>query len=243
VVRDVELSTLTRLLDLQAEDSAVRLLQHRRDALPEARRLAELDAQLAELESDIAIATSQSDDAQREQARIEGEIGLADQKIAREEKRLFSGAVANPKELGALQAEVAMLKRSRGTKEDELLEVMVRREQTDETLAKLRAERDAVAAEAAQVGERVRAETGSIDAEMARRSAAGAAIREEIPADLLSLYDSIRASKNGVGAAALVGGTCQGCHTQLPAREVERMRAEGGLQRCDNCRRILVVRA
>jgi predicted nucleic acid-binding Zn-ribbon protein len=59
----------------------------------------------------------------------------------------------------------------------------------------------------------------------------------------LSLYDSIRASKNGVGAAALVGGTCQGCHTQLPAREVERMRAEGGLQRCDNCRRILVVRA
>jgi predicted nucleic acid-binding Zn-ribbon protein len=241
VVRDVEPSILTRLLDLQAEDSAIRLLRHRRDSLPETRRLAELVAQLEELDSDIAIATSQCDDAQRDQTRIEGEIGLADQKIEREEGRLFSGAVANPKELGALQAEVAMLRRNRAAKEDDLLEVMVRRDQADDTLAKLRAERDSVAAEAARVSERVGAETGAIDAEMARRSEVAASVRAELPGDLLALYDTIRESKSGVGAAALVGGACQGCHTQLPARDVERMRSEGGLQRCDNCRRILVV--
>jgi predicted nucleic acid-binding Zn-ribbon protein len=57
----------------------------------------------------------------------------------------------------------------------------------------------------------------------------------------LSLYDTIREQKHGIGAAALEQGTCQGCHTKLPQKEIERMRAEGGLQRCDNCRRILVI--
>jgi predicted nucleic acid-binding Zn-ribbon protein len=62
-----------------------------------------------------------------------------------------------------------------------------------------------------------------------------------LPQELVALYEKIRAAKGGVGAAALEQGTCQGCHTKLPAREVERLRAEGGLQRCENCRRILVV--
>jgi predicted nucleic acid-binding Zn-ribbon protein len=80
-----------------------------------------------------------------------------------------------------------------------------------------------------------------IGAEVSRHQAARDEVSVDVPESLLSLYEKIRAAHNGVGAAALVSGTCQGCHTKLPQREVERMKAEGGLQRCDNCRRILVV--
>ena len=38
--------------------------------------------------------------------RLEGEVELLDQKIGREEQRMFAGTVSNPKELSALQAEV-----------------------------------------------------------------------------------------------------------------------------------------
>jgi hypothetical protein len=62
-----------------------------------------------------------------------------------------------------------------------------------------------------------------------------------LPAELVALYEKLRTTKNGVGAAALTGGTCQGCHMQISNKEVERIKAEGGLQRCENCRRILVV--
>ena len=241
MVRDVQPASLARLLDLQAEDSAIRRLQHARDTLPRARRLAELEAQLEELDSDIDIAERQCSDAEREQARLEGEIEILAGKIAREEKRLFSGGVANPKELSSLQAEVAMLNKRRAGQEDELLEVMVRRDQADETLAKLRAERDTTGSEANALRAEVERERAAIDADLAGHADAAARVRSELPEDLLRLYDQIRETRNGVGAAALVGGACQGCHTQLPAREVERMRREGGLQRCDNCRRILVV--
>jgi predicted nucleic acid-binding Zn-ribbon protein len=241
MARAVDADTLRRLLDLQADDSAIRLLEHRRATLPETRRLADLDEQLAELDADMEIAAAQSADVEREQARLQGEIELLEQKIAREEKRLFSGAVSNPKELTSLQAEVASLRARRAGQEDALLEVMVNAEQAGETLEKLRAERTTLAAEAAELGAQAEVHTSRIASELAEHAGRAEALRQGIPEDILALYDTIRASRNGVGAAALVGGTCQGCHTKLPARDAERMRAEGGLQRCDNCRRILVV--
>ena len=237
----VEPAVLQRLLDLQAEDTAIKRLEDRRASLPEARRLAELNENLAELEADLQIANQQNADVAREQERLEGEIELLDQKVAREEQRMYSGNVANPKELSSLQAEVASLKRKKSSMEDELLDVMERKEQIGETVQTLGAEREETARESAELTAKVEGLTGEIDSELKDHESERVEVASTIPDDLLALYDKLRETKNGVGAAALEDGTCQGCHTKLPAKEVERVKAEGGLQRCDNCRRILVV--
>jgi predicted nucleic acid-binding Zn-ribbon protein len=237
----VEPAVLQRLLDLQAEDTAIKRLEDRRASLPEARRLAELNENLAELEADLHIANQQNADLAREQERLEGEIELIDQKVAREEQRMYSGSVANPKELSSLQAEVASLKRKKSSMEDELLDVMERKEQISETVQTLGAEREEAARESAELTAKVEGLTGEIDSELKVHESERVEVASTIPDDLLALYDKLRETKNGVGAAALEDGTCQGCHTKLPAKEVERVKAGGGLQRCDNCRRILVV--
>ena len=154
---------------------------------------------------------------------------------------MFSGSISNPKELGALQAEVAMLKRKKGELEDELLEVMLQKDQAGETVARLDGERKEAAAEAEALTAKVGQLTSEIDAELTTHRAARDEIAATLPEDLLKLYDQLRTAKAGVGAAALEGGTCQGCHTKLPAKEIEHLRAQGGVQRCDNCRRILVI--
>ncbi len=232
---------LHRLLDLQTEDTALRRLADRKASLPEAARLDEISEALAELDSDLAFANSQYEEVARETSRLEGEVEILEQKIGREEQRLFSGGVSNPKELSSLQAEVESLKRRRSTLEDELLEVMVKRESAGETLARLKDEQAAANKEKEELTGRVEELTGEIDTESAKHTEARNAIAAETPSDLLTLYDKLRSEKAGVGAAALEGATCLGCHMKLPAQELERMRAEGGLQRCDNCRRILVV--
>jgi predicted nucleic acid-binding Zn-ribbon protein len=232
---------LLDLLDLQAEDTAIDRLNHRRSTLPEAVKLSELSALAAELEADSEIAEKQLAEVAREQSRLEGEIELLDEKIGREEQRMFSGAVANPKELSSLQAEVEMLKRKRGELEDGLLEVMVQKDQNAETATRLRSERADADAKATALRATVATLMAEIDAALAEHQGAREKKAIAIPEDLQKLYDGIRAAKGGVGAARLEAGTCQGCHTKLPAKEVERLRAEGGLQRCDNCRRILVV--
>ena len=241
MVANVEPATLNRLLELQVEDSAIKQLRHRREALPEAQELAAVNDRLAELSSDLEIATKHFEEAEREQARLEGEISLIDDKVKREEQRMFSGGVSNPKELSALQAEVESLKRKKSGIEDGLLEVMLQKEGAEATLSSIKEEHEAATRRSAELGDVVNRLVQDIDADLSTHGQQRDAIAADLPADLLTLYDKLRAEKAGVGAAALRSGTCEGCHTQLPAKEVERLRAEGGLQRCDNCRRILVI--
>jgi predicted nucleic acid-binding Zn-ribbon protein len=241
VPTEVDSSALTRLLDVQSEDSAIARLTHRKETLPEAQRLSELRDRLGELRADDEIAAKQAQEAAREQDRLEGEIQILDQKVQREEGRLYSGSVSNPKELKALQDEVGMLKRKRSELEDALLEAMVQREQADATVESLNQETESTAREEAAVTEVVESLNRDIDSELASHRSSREEAAGDVPDDVLSLYEKLRADKGGVGAAALHGDTCEGCHTALPAVEVERLRAEGGLQRCDNCRRILVV--
>lgn len=238
---DVDASDLQRLLDLQGDDTAIRRLEHQKETLPESARLEESNQQLGELDSDIAIARKQHDETATEQSRLDAEMATLDGKIEREESRLYSGAVSNPRELTALRAEVDMLKRQRSELENSLLETMVQRDGLKDTLESLETERLGVAQRTDTQAAEVKTLTDGIDAELKEHVRSRGEHIAVLPDDLVVLYEKIRDAKHGVGAAALVDGTCEGCHTKLPAKEVERLRAERGLQRCENCQRILVI--
>jgi predicted nucleic acid-binding Zn-ribbon protein len=63
-----------------------------------------------------------------------------------------------------------------------------------------------------------------------------------LPAELVALYDKVRAASGGVGAAALQRGRCEGCHLQLNTTDLNRIREAPAdeVLRCEECRRILV---
>ena len=232
---------LERLLQLQSEDSSLDRSRRRLEQLPERARLGKLEHQLEELSSDADVAARNRDDVARIQDRLEGEISVLEQKLQREQQRMYSGQVSNPKELSNLQAEVEMLTRRRGGLEDELLETMVARDAAVSTLQSLSSERNELSSSVSELSSEVARLSGEIEADLSAHQQARDELKSRLSEELVALYEKIRSAKGGVGAAALERDTCQGCHTKLPAREVERLRAEGGLQRCDNCRRILVV--
>jgi predicted nucleic acid-binding Zn-ribbon protein len=68
------------------------------------------------------------------------------------------------------------------------------------------------------------------------------AVAADVPPDLLDLYQRLRAQHDGVGAAALRRGRCEGCHLSLNTVELNAIRAAGPdeILRCEECRRILV---
>jgi predicted nucleic acid-binding Zn-ribbon protein len=238
---DASRETLKELLELQKIDSTIDRLEARRRNLPEQAELDALADRLASLERAIGEQQAVVDEIARRQHKLEGEIDMISAKIEREEGKLYGGEIANPKELSDLQEEVVSLKRRRSNLEDQDLEVMEEREQAEKELAPLLEEAKEV--------------RNAIEAARNRRDHANADLiahlnqaKEErtqwapkFDPELLGLYDSLRASKGGVGAAALTDGVCQGCHMRLPAQEYERVRKSEGLIRCDECRRILVV--
>ena len=50
----------------------------------------------------------------------------------------------------------------------------------------------------------------------------------EIEPDVLELYEDLRNQKKGMGVAALVDGVCQGCHEQLSAMELDKIKRARG---------------
>lgn len=229
-----------RLLELQALDLEVDHLESRRRELESGEELHAARAAMEEAENRLGELRLALESVEREQRRLELEIDSMEQKSAAEEKRLYDGSIVNTKELEALQAEIGHLKQRRLRTEDELLDQMVRREEL---------ERQIVDAEGAATAARERAEAVGGDAsrelDKVVRSLADKGREREVlvPAfdpELLELYEDLRGHKRGVGAAALVDGVCQGCHQQLSAVELDRLKRLEDIRRCEHCRRILV---
>jgi predicted nucleic acid-binding Zn-ribbon protein len=235
-------SAQQRLLDLQAVDSALDRLVARRRALPELAELADVDTQLGEVADEIVRAETVVSDIARGQVKLETEVEMVRSRADRDQKRLESGQIASARELSNLQSEIASLGRRQTTLEDDLLEVMESRETAEASTADLRARHAALETARAAVVDRRDAALGEIDAAVTARRAERDQLAPSLPADLIALYDRIRASSGGVGAAALVRRRCEGCHLELSGGDLRAVAAapRDEVVRCEECRRILV---
>ena len=230
------------LLDLQAKDAALAQLEHRRATLPEHARIESLEAQARELDGQRVAVETQVGDLERSQSKFDAEIDLVRQRRVRDEERLSSGAVTNPKDLSSLQHEVGALDRRISTLEDEELEIMEQLEDAQSRLA-------ASAAEAHRVGAELEHETAArdaalqiIDAEVISVREARDALAGQVPDDLRDLYEKVRSQHGGLGAAALRARRCEGCHLEINGADLRELAAkpDDDVLRCPECSRILI---
>lgn len=234
-------SAQLRLLDLQAADTALAQLAHRRATLPELAALAATEERAAALRNEAVDADTRSADVADEQRRLENEVEAVRARAARDEQRLQSGGLP-AKELESLQHEIATLARRQSTLEDDLLDVMEQREQSDAAVAELHRQQAELDAERTRLETARDAAFAEIDAAAAQRTAERAAIAGELPGDLIALYEKAREHGGGVGAAVLRQRRCEGCRIELSGSELSSVRVAepDAVVRCDNCRRILV---
>jgi uncharacterized protein len=234
-------ATQLRLLDLQGADTELAQLAHRREHMPELAAIAAADQQYQQLHGEVVDVQAQLDDLATDQRRLENEIDTVQTRAKRDDQRLTSGGVA-AKELEGLQHEITTLARRQSTLEDDLLEVMEQRETLDAQLATLTARQESLTAERAGLDTKRDAAFTDMDARVAQLGTERAELAAQLPADLLALYDRIRAASGGVGAAVLWQRRCEGCHLELAGSELNAVRAAAadGIVRCENCRRILV---
>ena len=231
-----------RLLDLQALDTALDRLAHRRKTLPELAQIEEAEARQTRLADDIVLVETEDSDLGREQSKLEGDIDQVRTRMQRDQQRLDAGQVGSPRELENLQHEIESLKRRQSDLEDEELEIMEKREAVQAKLAELQAEQQQIATTLADAEQRRDAAFAEIAAETEKTTAQRGEVVAGLPDDLVTLYEKVRSASAGVGAAALHQGRCEGCHLQLNTTDVNRIREapEDEVLRCEECRRILV---
>jgi hypothetical protein len=229
-----------RLLDLQAIDTSLAQLAHKRKNLPEYAELDRLARELSALEDQRVRVQVGVDDLDRDIARLEKDVDQVRARAVKDQSRLDVGT-GPARELEALQHELATLGRRQGELEDAELELMEQRESAQGELSAAEQRLAAIRDKRAEV-ERRRDETLSeITRDEEFRRSGRAPLAGDLPSDLVQLYERIR-EQTGMGAALLRGGRCGGCRLDLSGSERARVKATppDEVFRCDECGRILV---
>ncbi|GAA1479051.1 C4-type zinc ribbon domain-containing protein [Nocardioides aestuarii] len=177
-----------------------------------------------------------------EQRKIDADVEQAKSRRTRDQQRVDSGEIGNPKDLQRMLGELESLQRRVTTLEDEELEVMQKVEDAQREL-------DGLTSELAQLDEQLAAattardeKTADLDRQLADLTAERVPMAAELPEDLLALYDRLREQKGGTGAAALRARQCGGCMLSLDPAELSVIRGASPdeVVRCEECQRILV---
>jgi predicted nucleic acid-binding Zn-ribbon protein len=181
------------------------------------------------------------DDLTAAQAKAEADVENVRTRRKRDQERMDSGAVSNPKDLERMQHELATLDRRIGVLEDEELELMERLEEAQSTLSALEERLGGFDERLTALTEARDARLAELDAEIAEVAGERPGAIDGLPADLLALYDKLRETK-GIGAAELRARRCGGCQIELDTAELNRIKSlpSNEVVRCQECSRILV---
>jgi predicted nucleic acid-binding Zn-ribbon protein len=229
------------LLDLQALDTRLDQIAHRKATLPELAELRELNAQISALDDDRVRAQTALGDVQREITKADTDVQLVRERSVRNQARMDAGQ-GTAKDMQALLHEVESLTRRQTALEDVELEVMERAEglaaevsRLETAVARLSVRRDELTA----TRDKVFAE---LDSEVERIGHSRADVVAGVGDELVALYEKIRASSDGIGAAVMRQRRCEGCNLELNQVDINRFTAaaQDEVLRCEECRRILI---
>ena len=227
---------IKRLYDLQELDLAI---DAREKALAEVRLRIADDSAVTMARNSVTELDIELQGPSTQRRTLEFAVQKLTDKISSVENKLYGGAITNPRELSAYEADSAQLHGQRSAEEDKLLEIMV---EVDE----VRSERD----HAIQAFERIKAERQSdilklekedhqLGAELKELHQSRDQVTPGLPASAISTYEMLRETRDGVAVARLVRSMCEKCRLTMPTMELQRAKTSQDIVQCSNCHRIL----
>ncbi|HVL90452.1 MAG TPA: C4-type zinc ribbon domain-containing protein [Actinomycetota bacterium] len=234
--------TVRPLLELQRIDSSVDRLNGRAAALPEQQEMDRLTEELAAARKTLAERELGFGGLSRDTAKLEAEVEALSDKIKHENDRLYSGSVGSPKELTAIQAEIDGLRKRKNHVEDQLLELMEKKEAAEKDFNESKEQVSGLESQVAAATVARDTATTDIAGEIEKLQDERRALLPSIPEEAVEVYEQVRPKKEGVAVAAYEHGVCRGCMVELsPVARDEIKRSDDPFPRCENCRRILIV--
>jgi len=216
------------------------------------RQLADLAEQLAAGPRAVAARTRQVEAAEARKAAAADEVKkarlVADQKqlqlksaeakIADLEAKL--NACKTNREYQTLRDQIAADRMATKVLEDEIIEALERIDALKPAVPAADTEIAAVKKLLAEADAKVKAETGRLEAEVARIRADLQAAEKALAEDVRERYDRVVKQKGADGMAAVDGQTCGGCYQQLTGNMLSDVML-GRIITCRSCGRMLYL--
>lgn len=227
-----------QLLNLQQVDSQ---LDHARARLVEIDTILNDNTTVKQAASKIKQAQDAHTKAQLALRRAEGDVQAQQDKIAKNQQALYSGAVKNPKELEDLQLESEALTRFLGVLEDHQLEVMLAFEEAEAALQKAQENQKQVRQQTIQQNSLLAGEQDNLLKSVSKQEAQRIQMAAGIEPNLLSMYEKLRQSRKGLAVAEVHDETCAACGATLSAAQAQAARSHSKITTCVSCGRIIIA--
>lgn len=230
-----------RLITLQTLDTSLTQLAYKEKTLSVIQALEILAISHNSTRDLVIAAETEKADIKHELTKSEIDVEQVVARIEKDEKQMAS-STTSPKELEQIQHELASLNKRRSELEDIELEVMVRVDGIDDRIKSLSVERDQLKSKTAELDAQKIKELTEIAEAVSSANSQRADISAKISVEVVELYEKIRKTGDGIGAARLIEGKCDGCHLSINAVELRKIKetAADEIVRCEECRRILV---
>lgn len=230
-----------RLLELAEVDAELARTAHRRRSLPELAELEQAEKDLRSGRDSLVTTETVASDLDRDIRKLEAEIDQVRARENRDRGLLDSGSISSGKQLEDLQHELATLRRRQTILEDDLLDVMERREAIDADFVRGRAGLAQVEQRLADAARRRDEALADLESTESRRLAERTTLLGQLPQELVTLYERIR-TQRGTGAALLRQRRCGACRLELDRTAIRRLldAAPDEVLRCEECGVVLV---
>jgi predicted nucleic acid-binding Zn-ribbon protein len=230
------MSVVRQLYQLQLVDS---------ETDEKSQRLEGVEASLGESD-DLIRAREAVSEAEAELKRLgsrlralELDVAAVSDKLKKNQDRLYSGRVRNPKELSGLQDEAAALRRRRADLEDEQLELMITMDEEEAELAERQARLRQIEANWREEQAQLKEEKQRLEARLAELDGRREGLRAGLSAADLAEYAELRRRGGGLGVTRLKRGICQACGVDVPTGLADAVARGEGMNYCTVCNRLL----
>ncbi|HAY50531.1 MAG TPA: hypothetical protein DCY30_00760 [Acidimicrobiaceae bacterium] len=234
--------SLEHLLQIQDRDKSIAALRHQKSNLPERQEIADLLEALSTLQKKKDFVSKELISKEDDQQRLEDEVNAIEERVSEQEANLYSGEVSAIKDLQAIQGDIAGLQERKRLVEDQIIVVMEQIEPLKTLFDQLEIEEKTNSEQQAELEAALLRKEQSIEKQIEDVEAERSELALDTSPALLEIYEKIRKQSGNIAVAQLNGMTCKGCHLDLPAVEVDRLKKlpPDQLVHCEECGCILV---
>ena len=230
-------SQLSSLIKLQEVDSELYSLRAEKAAKPEELKVIEASfeakkANLAELDKKLT-------DLQKQRKDRELELGTKDEAMKKLQGQLYS--LKTNKEYQTMLQQIQDAKADASVVEDKILELFDKSDavkiEAEKEKLNLKEEEKVFLTEKNKVDDRIK----EIDGRVAQLDARRKQSTQDIDPKILSQYERILTSRDGLAIVTVKGNSCGGCNMFVPPQVINLIKMYEHIITCEMCNRILYI--
>ena len=228
---------LNFLIQLQQLDKSIQDLLLTSEENP--KKVQQVDQEIQEVQEAFQAFSQEIEGLKKQRKSLEREIEESDQKIKKSQVKLME--VKTNKEYKAMLTETDELKKSKGGKEDLLLELMEKLEEGIQKEKALKKTVEAKTAEGKLKKDQLEKERQAYEKELLAINQKRQELTSRIDSPLLKQYEFLKDRLKGVAVAEVKDATCLSCHMQIPPQLYNELHRKDKIIPCPSCLRILYL--